>query len=81
MVEKSNDLLKLIVQKMEIKTEDDFIDEGDPNTKEELQCKVNCQKQANKWKSENVQKNVKQSLVVSKWRQVSADREDNNIPC
>ena len=69
-VEKNHELLRLIVQKMEIKTEDDHLDEGDTMTREELQCKAKCQKKYNKWKSENLNKNIKQSMVISKWKHV-----------
>ncbi|CAG2194102.1 ANKTM1 [Mytilus edulis] len=78
-VEKNHDLLRLIVQKMEIKTEEDQMDEGEVMTKDELQCKAACKN--NKWKSTKLQKNVKQSMVVSKWKQISSEKRDNNADC
>ncbi|CAC5415131.1 TRPA1 [Mytilus coruscus] len=78
-VEKNHDLLRLIVQKMEIKTEEDHMDEGEVMTRDELQCKAASKN--NKWKSANLQKNVKQSMVVSKWKQVSTEKRDNNTDC
>ncbi|VDH91361.1 transient receptor potential cation channel subfamily A member 1 [Mytilus galloprovincialis] len=78
-VEKNHDLLRLIVQKMEIKTEEDDMDEGEVMTKDELQCKAACKN--NKWKSAKLQKNVKQSMVVSKWKQISTEKRDNNTDC
>ena len=76
-MEKNHELLRLLVQKMEIKTEEDHLDEGDTMTREEVLYQADSRKRYyNKWTSENLKKNVKKSMIVSKWKQMSTNKKD-----